>query len=150
MPSFRLFFRLFLLFVLAQLTVQGQIKKTTQMDNETLYRPNFHFTPQKGWMNDPNGMIFLNGQYHLFYQHYPAATVWGPMHWGHATSKDLLQWEHQPIALFPDSIGMIFSGSAVLDKNNTSGLGRNGIAPLVAIFTQRANQSRNFQFSMKN
>ena len=106
------------------------------IDNETLYRPNFHFTPQKGWMNDPNGMIYLNGQYHLFYQHYPDETVWGPMHWGHATSKDLVKWNHQPIALYPDSIGMIFSGSAVLDKDNTSGLGRNGIAPLVAIFTQ--------------
>jgi fructan beta-fructosidase len=87
-------------------------------------------------MNDPNGMIFLNGQYHLFYQHYPDSTVWGPMHWGHATSKDLVTWDHQPIALYPDSIGMIFSGSAVLDKNNTSGLGRNGINPLVAIYTQ--------------
>lgn len=106
------------------------------LNNETLYRPNFHFTPQKGWMNDPNGMIYLNGQYHLFYQHYPDATVWGPMHWGHATSKNLVDWTHQPIALYPDSIGMIFSGSAVLDKNNTSGLGRNGNAPLVAIFTQ--------------
>jgi fructan beta-fructosidase len=106
------------------------------LDNETLYRPAFHFTPTKGWMNDPNGMIFLNGQYHLFYQHYPDSTVWGPMHWGQATSKDLVEWAHQPIALFPDSIGMIFSGSAVLDKNNTSGLGRNGVAPLVAIFTQ--------------
>ncbi len=72
----------------------------------------------------------------MFYKHYPDATVWGPMHWGHATSKDLVQWDHQPIALYPDSIGMIFSGSAVLDKNNTSGLGRNGVAPLVAIFTQ--------------
>lgn len=132
----RPFFRLFLLFILAQLTAQGQTKKSKPMDNETLYRPAFHFTPQKGWMNDPNGMIFLNGQYHLFYQHYPDATVWGPMHWGHATSKDLVDWTHQPIALYPDSIGMIFSGSAVLDKNNTSGLGRNGFAPLVAIFTQ--------------
>ena len=136
MLFYRLFFRLFLLFILAQLTAQGQTKKSKPMDNETLYRPAFHFTPQKGWMNDPNGMIFLNGQYHLFYQHFPDATVWGPMHWGHATSKDLVEWAHQPIALFPDSIGMIFSGSAVLDKNNTSGLGRNGIAPLVAIFTQ--------------
>ncbi len=136
MPFSRLFFCLFLLFILTQLTAQGQTKKSKPMDNETLYRPIFHFTPQKGWMNDPNGMIFLNGQYHLFYQHYPAATVWGPMHWGHATSKDLVDWTHLPIALYPDSIGMIFSGSAVLDKNNTSGLGRNGIAPLVAIFTQ--------------
>ena len=114
-------------------TMSNQLQK---VDNESLYRPQFHFTPQKGWMNDPNGLIFLNGQYHLFYQHYPDATVWGPMHWGHATSKDLVQWTHQPIALFPDSIGMIFSGSAVLDRHNTSGLGQKGIAPLVAIFTQ--------------
>lgn len=132
----RLYFSLFALLALVQITALGQTKKSSSMDNEALYRPNFHFTPQKGWMNDPNGMIFLNGEYHLFYQHYPDATVWGPMHWGHATSKDLVQWAHQPIALFPDSIGMIFSGSVVLDRNNTSGLGRNGIPPLVAIFTQ--------------
>jgi sucrose-6-phosphate hydrolase SacC (GH32 family) len=132
------FYRILLLtaFFMVQSNLHSQVKLDANPTNETLYRPNFHFTPQKGWMNDPNGMIFLNGQYHLFYQHYPDATVWGPMHWGQATSKDLVQWEHQPIALYPDSIGMIFSGSAVLDQNNTSGLGRNGVAPLVAIFTQ--------------
>ncbi len=132
------FYRILLLtaFFMVQSNLHSQVKLDANPTNETLYRPNFHFTPQKGWMNDPNGMIFLNGQYHLFYQHYPDATVWGPMHWGQATSKDLVQWEHQPIALYPDSIGMIFSGSAVLDCNNTSGLGRNGVAPLVAIFTQ--------------
>ena len=132
------FYRILLLtaFFMVQSSLHSQVKLEANPTNETLYRPNFHFTPQKGWMNDPNGMIFLNGQYHLFYQHYPDATVWGPMHWGQATSKDLVQWEHQPIALYPDSIGMIFSGSAVLDQNNTSGLGRNGVAPLVAIFTQ--------------
>jgi fructan beta-fructosidase len=121
---------------MAQLHVQSQVKLDSKLTNENLYRPRFHFTPQKGWMNDPNGMVFLNGQYHLFFQHYPDGTVWGPMHWGHATSNDLVQWKEQPIALYPDSIGMIFSGSAVLDKNNTSGLGRGGKAPLVAIFTQ--------------
>jgi fructan beta-fructosidase len=116
--------------------VQSQVQPDAKITNENLYRPRFHFTPQQGWMNDPNGMIFLNGQYHLFFQHYPDGTVWGPMHWGHATSSDLVDWKEQPIALYPDSIGMIFSGSAVLDKNNTSGLGRGGIAPLVAIYTQ--------------
>jgi fructan beta-fructosidase len=116
--------------------VQSQVQPDAKSMNENLYRPRFHFTPQQGWMNDPNGMIFLNGQYHLFFQHYPDGTVWGPMHWGHATSSDLVHWKEQPIALYPDSIGMIFSGSAVLDKNNTSGLGRGGIAPLVAIYTQ--------------
>lgn len=131
-----LLFLFLLCFATSYLFAQVAMPLKNSTNNELLYRPNFHFTPKKGWMNDPNGMIFLNGQYHLFYQHYPDATVWGPMHWGHATSKDLVRWVHQPIALYPDSIGMIFSGSAVLDQHNTSGLGRNGIAPLVAIFTQ--------------
>lgn len=96
------------------------------------YRPNFHFTPEANWMNDPNGMVYHNGKYHLFYQYYPDSTVWGPMHWGHAISKDLLHWEHRPIALFPDSLGYIFSGSAVIDKNNTAGFGKDA---MVAIFT---------------
>jgi len=123
-------------FFMAHTNAQSQVQPDAKLTNENLYRPRFHFTPQQGWMNDPNGMIYLNGQYHLFFQHYPDGTVWGPMHWGHATSGDLVQWKEQPIALYPDSIGMIFSGSAVLDKNNTSGLARGGIAPLVAIYTQ--------------
>ena len=123
-------------FFIVYANVQCQVQRDAKLTNESLYRPAFHFTPKQGWMNDPNGMIYLNGQYHLFFQHYPDSTVWGPMHWGHATSIDLVKWKEQPIALYPDSIGMIFSGSAVLDKNNTSGLGRGGIAPLVAIFTQ--------------
>jgi fructan beta-fructosidase len=127
---------LVLSFFMIHSNAQSQVKPDAKLTNENLYRPRFHFTPQQGWMNDPNGMIFLNGQYHLFFQHYPDGTVWGPMHWGHATSSDLVQWKEQPIALYPDSIGMIFSGSAVLDKNNTSGIGRGGVAPLVAIFTQ--------------
>ena len=132
------FYRILLIlsFFMAHVNVQSQVQPDAKLTNESLYRPRFHFTPKQGWMNDPNGMIYLNGQYHLFFQHYPDGTVWGPMHWGHATSSDLVQWKEQPIALYPDSIGMIFSGSAVLDKNNTSGLGRGGIAPLVAIFTQ--------------
>jgi fructan beta-fructosidase len=86
-------------------------------------------------MNDPNGMVYYKGTYHLFYQYYPGGTVWGPMHWGHAISKDLTHWKELPIALFPDSLGYIFSGSAVVDVNNTSGFGKNGKVPLVAIFT---------------
>lgn len=99
------------------------------------YRPQFHFSPQSKWMNDPNGMVFYEGEYHLFYQYYPDSTVWGPMHWGHAVSKDMVHWEHLPIALYPDSLGYIFSGSAVIDRNNTTGFGRNGVPPMVAIFT---------------
>lgn len=102
---------------------------------ETLYRPNFHFTPKANWMNDPNGMFYLNGKYHLYFQYYPDGNVWGPMHWGHAVSEDMITWEEQAIALYPDDLGLIFSGSAVVDKNNTSGFGRGDVSPIVAIYT---------------
>jgi fructan beta-fructosidase len=96
------------------------------------YRPQFHFSPQAHWMNDPNGLVYFDGNYHLFYQYYPGDIVWGPMHWGHAWSTDLFHWKHLPIALYPDSLGNIFSGSAVIDKNNTAGFGQNA---MIAIFT---------------
>lgn len=99
------------------------------------YRPQYHFSPDSMWMNDPNGMVYYEGEYHLFYQYYPDSNVWGPMHWGHAVSPDMVHWEHLPIALYPDDHGYIFSGSAVVDELNTSGLGENGKAPLIAIFT---------------
>lgn len=99
------------------------------------HRPQIHFSPREKWTNDPNGMVYHNGIYHLFFQYYPDSTIWGPMHWGHATSTDRVHWQEQPIALYPDSLGYIFSGSAVVDKNNTSGFGKNGQVPLVAIFT---------------
>lgn len=99
------------------------------------HRPRFHFSPERGWMNDPNGLVYVDSTYHLFYQHYPDSNIWGPMHWGHATSKDLIYWTHQPIALYPDSLGYIFSGSAVVDEKNTSGFQTGTAKPLVAIFT---------------
>ena len=99
------------------------------------YEPEYHFIPPSGWMNDPNGMVYQNGTYHLFYQYYPDSTVWGPMHWGHATSADLLSWKDEGIALYPDSLGYIFSGSAMLDESNSSGFGTESNPPLVAIFT---------------
>lgn len=103
-------------------------------NNQTKFRPQLHFTPKDQWMNDPNGMVFYEGEYHLFYQYHPESTVWGPMHWGHAVSQDLVHWEHLPIALAPDEHGAIFSGSVVVDKHDTSGFfgGKSG---LVAIFT---------------
>lgn len=107
------------------------------------YRPIYHFTPESGWMNDPNGLIYLDGEYHLFYQHYPEATVWGPMHWGHAVSIDLASWESLPIALYPDSLGYIFSGSAVFDADNSSGLGTSENPPMVAIFTHHNAEEAN-------
>lgn len=102
---------------------------------EETHRPQYHFSPAAKWMNDPNGMVFYNGEYHLFYQFYPDSTVWGPMHWGHAVSTDLVSWQHLPIALYPDSLGYIFSGGAVVDWKNTSGFGVDSKPPMVAIFT---------------
>ncbi len=99
------------------------------------YRPAYHYTPAANWMNDPNGLVFHQGVYHLFYQYHPEGPTWGPMHWGHATSADLLHWREQPVALAPDALGMIFSGSAVVDHDNRSALGPAGTSPLVAMFT---------------
>ena len=99
------------------------------------YRPQFHFSPKEKWMNDPNGLVYHEGKYHLFYQHYPEDIVWGPMHWGHAVSEDMIHWQHKPIALYPDRHGYIFSGSAVVDVENTSGFGTKENPPLVAVFT---------------
>jgi len=99
------------------------------------HRPHYHFTPKSGWMNDPNGLYWHDGVYHLFFQHYPDDTKWGPMHWGHATSPDLIRWQEQPIALYPQGTDYIFSGSAVLDRDNTSGLGDGHTPPVVAMFT---------------
>lgn len=120
--------------IIGTFAANAQIEPSQKKYQET-YRPQFHFTPPKGWMNDPNGLVFYEGEYHLFYQHYPDKTVWGPMHWGHAISKDLIHWENLPIALYPDSLGYIFSGSIVVDENNTSGFQIGKEKPLVAIFT---------------
>ena len=113
---------------------QDQDQVAEQVYKEA-YRPQFHFSPPEMWMNDPNGLVYNKGLYHLFYQYYPADIVWGPMHWGHAVSQDMVYWEHKPIALYPDEKGYIFSGSAVVDENNTSGFGTDRKPPLVAIFT---------------
>lgn len=116
--------------------VNNVINDTSISSEEALYRPNFHFTPKKAWMNDPNGMFYYNGYYHLYFQHYPDDNVWGPMHWGHAISTDMIKWQEQPIAIYPDSLGTIFSGSAVVDISNSSGFGETEkVAPIVAIYT---------------
>ena len=99
-------------------------------------RPQLHFSSRRGWLNDPNGLVWHDGRYHLYYQHNPYGWPWGNMHWGHASSPDLLHWTEHPVAIYPPRYGdNAFSGSAVIDEHNTSGLGRDGIAPLVAIYT---------------
>ncbi|WP_461449565.1 glycoside hydrolase family 32 protein [Mucilaginibacter sp.] len=120
------------------LLISASFKSFAQTDTTIYheqYRPQVHFSPQAHWMNDPNGMVYYNGIYHLFFQYFPGGTTWGPMHWGHAESRDMIHWKQLPTALYPDSLGYIFSGSAVVDSNNTSGFGKNGKIPLVAIFT---------------
>jgi fructan beta-fructosidase len=115
------------------------------------WRPVYHFTPPTNWTNDPNGLIFLNGEFNLYYQHNPFENKWGHMSWGHATSKNLVTWKHLPVAIpeivTKDTTTWIYSGSAVLDKNNTSGFGKNGKPPLVAIFTaDQPKQKKESQF----
>ena len=113
------------------------------------FRPAFHYTPEKNWMNDPNGMVYLDGEYHLFYQYNPEGDKWGHMSWGHAISTDLVHWREMPLALAEADGEMIFSGSAVVDWKNTSGFGRDGQPPLVAIYTghREGNQSQCLAYS---
>jgi fructan beta-fructosidase len=107
------------------------------------FRPQFHFTPERNWMNDPNGMVYYDGEYHLFYQYNPFGDKWGHMSWGHALSRDLVHWEHLPVALAEEGDLRIYSGSAVVDFANSSGLGTDR-PPLVAIYTghREANGTR--------
>ncbi len=108
-------------------------------EDEIKHRPVYHFSPKSHWMNDPNGMFYYQGIYHLCFQHNPYDDVWGPMHWGHATSEDLLVWKEHDLAIYPDSIGTIFSSSAVVDLNNTSGFGQDS-PPIVAMYTNHSHE----------
>jgi fructan beta-fructosidase len=116
-----------------------------------LFRPQFHFTSEKNWINDPNGLVYYDGEYHLFYQHNPFGNVWGHMSWGHAVSTDLVHWKHLPVALPEENGIMIFSGCVVVDQTNSSGFGKNGQVPMVAIYTgdiPHTNQSQYLAYSL--
>jgi fructan beta-fructosidase len=111
------------------------------------FRPQYHYTPPANWMNDPNGMVYYQGEYHLFYQYYPEGEVWGPMHWGHAVSTDMTRWTTLPIALYPDNQGYIFSGSAVIDWNNTAGFGAEAMVAIFTYSTTTGVQSQGIAYS---
>ena len=112
-----------------------KLSDTFDTTNTDYYRPSYHFTPFYGWMNDPNGMVYKDGEYHLYFQYNPYGSKWGNMHWGHAVSKDLVHWEHLDPAIARDPVGHIFSGSSVVDKKNTAGFGKNAI---IAIYTNNS------------
>ena len=111
-----------------------EIKFSNEFDttNREKFRPAYHHTPQYGWMNDPNGMFYKDGEWHLYYQYNPYGSLWENMTWGHSVSKDLVHWEALPLAIEADAIGTIFSGSCVVDKDNTAGFGKNTV---IAFYT---------------
>lgn len=130
----------------------GQLALTDHWNpiNTDYYRPVYHHTPSYGWMNDANGMVYKDGEYHLYYQYNPYGSIWGNMHWGHAVSKDLCHWEELPTAICRDTLGHIFSGSSVVDKNNTAGYGPNAIIALYTSASSRNGQVQCMAYSTDN
>ena len=116
--------------------------------NREAFRPFYHHTPVYGWMNDPNGMFYKDGEYHLYYQYNPYSSMWGNMNWGHSSSKDLISWQHHPVVIQPNGLGAVFSGSSVVDKDNTAGFGKDAI---IAIYTSAgASQIQSLAYSLDN
>ena len=129
----------------------AEYRKSADYLNEPL-RPQAHFTPEINWMNDPNGLVFHDGEYHLFYQYNPAGNSWGHMSWGHAVSTDLTHWEHLPLAIPEEDGIMAFSGCCIVDHRNTSGFGSGQRPPMVAVYTGhgRGKQVQNLAYSNDN
>lgn len=125
-----------------------RLSDTFDEANREEFRPLYHHTPRYGWMNDPNGMFYKDGVYHLYYQYNPYGSMWGNMNWGHSSSKDLVNWEHHPVAIQPNGLGTVFSGSSVVDKENTAGFGKDAV---IAIYTSAgASQMQSLAYSLDN
>ena len=133
----------------ASVVALGPLAATAGAQYTEPYRPQFHFTPAQNWMNDPNGLVYYQGEYHLFYQYNPFGDTWGHMSWGHAVSRDLVHWQHLPVAIPELGDEMAFSGSAVVDYGNTSGFGTTQNPAMVAIYTaaKPGNQSQALAYS---
>ena len=119
-----------------------QLADTFDTANTDYYRPVYHHTPLYGWMNDPNGLVYKDGEYHLYFQYNPYGSRWGNMHWGHSVSKDLVHWEHLDPAIARDTLGQIFSGSVVVDANNSAGYGKDA---LIAFYTSASDEHGQIQ-----
>lgn len=125
-----------------------RLSDTFDTSNTEKYRPAFHHTPLYGWMNDPNGMFYKDGVWHLYYQYNPYGSKWQNMSWGHSTSTDLVNWEHHPVAIEPNSLGQVFSGSCVVDSDNTAGFGKDAV---IALYTSAGiNQMQSLAYSTDN
>lgn len=130
-----------------------KLSDTFYSSNRETYRPVYHHTPVYGWMNDPNGMFYKDGVYHLYFQYNPYGSMWGNMTWGHSTSTDLTHWTYEGTAIVPDAWGAIFSGSCVVDKDNTAGFGKGAV---VAFYTSAKStpwgdvQSQSMAYSLDN
>lgn len=125
-----------------------KLSDTFDTTNREKFRPEYHHTPTYAWMNDPNGMFYKDGEWHLYYQYGPYGSMWNNMTWGHSVSKDLINWEHRPNALNPDAHGSIFSGSCIVDKDNTAGFGKDAV---IAMYTSAGDvQSQSIAYSLDN
>lgn len=129
---------------------QIQLSDTFDTANRDPYRPIYHHTPAYGWMNDANGLVYKDGEYHLYYQYNPYGSMWGNMHWGHSVSKDLMHWEPQPVAIARDTLGHIFSGSSIVDKDNTAGYGANTIVSFYTSASDKNGQIQCLAYSRDN
>ena len=119
-----------------------QLADTFNTANTDYYRPVYHHTPLYGWMNDANGLVYKDGEYHLYFQYNPYGSKWGNMHWGHSVSKDLIHWDHLDPAIARDTLGHIFSGSTVIDKNNSAGYGKDA---MIAFYTSASDEHGQIQ-----